>query len=835
MQFTAVMVEPGGSAACPPPNGSTLMSASCAWKQIEDLSGQNPAIPGVTQIATALQSSGPQVSAVSPDYGPDSGGTTITISGSGFLGAQSVYFGVQPVAVSPGQVNSNGTSITVVTPTVGPSTADVVVVTALGSSPAVAADQFQFVPSACTAVSASLQVPAVSSGYGDHVIASATCPTGASVLYSYFIRAGDSVPWTLVAAWTGPTWTWQTAGLPNGAYQVLVWASDGPYTVPQVQTVADLSVITEPACTTVSASPSPASTVAGGFVSIPAIGTCPSGSLPEYSYFVRSSDSNSWTLAAAWIGPTWSWSTVGLEPGTYQVLVWVSDGPYTVPQAQAETSFTVNVAAVCSALSVAAPTTVLQGGTVSVVATPTCPTGSAPLFSYFLMSTGQSSWTLELAWAGPSWSLQTSGLAPGIYQVLVWVSDGPYTVPQQQTSATVAIGAVTACTGLSVSAPSTATTGLSVAITASGTCPAAAAPLYTYFVRKSNSASWTLEAAWIGPHWSWQTANLLDGFYELSVWLSDGPYTVPQQAVTANISLFTQAPCTAVAVQATPSPLAAGQPVTVSAAGTCPGGTQPLYTYFTAPSAAGPWTLQAAWTGPKWIWSTTDFPDGTYYVLVWVSGADYETPEAQSVSSVVVNTPAACSRVSATATPSSVASGQTVTVAASATCPAGTTPQYSYFTGPSANGPFTLQAAWIGGSWAWSTAGLSPGTYYVTVWASDGPYTVPQVATEDEVPVTPVAACSALNVSAPTSVESGQPINVSATSTCPSGAQPAYSYFTRAGSAAGWTLQAAWIGSEWTLVTVGLAPGTYQVLVWASDGPYTTPQVQTAVTITVTS
>jgi hypothetical protein len=373
-----------------------------------------------------------------------------------------------------------------------------------------------------------------------------------------------------------------------------------------------------------------------------------------------------------------------------------------------------------------------------------------------------------------------------------------------------------------------------VSITAAGICPAGAVPLYSYFVRASASTSWTLEAAWIGSQWVWQTANLPDGFYEVSVWVSDGPYTVPQQAVTSSISLFTQAPCTAVAVQATPSPLAAGQPVNVTASGTCPGGTQPLYTYFTAPSAVGPWTLRAAWTGPTWIWSTTGFPNGTYYVLVWVSGAEYDTPEAQSVGSIVVSTPAACSGVDATALPSSVASGQIVTVSASATCPDDTTPQYSYFTGPSAAGPFTLQAAWIGGSWEWSTAGLSPGAYYVIVWASDGPYTVPQVTAEEEVQVTATAACSAVNLSAPTSVASGQPINVTATSTCPGGAHPEYSYFTRASSSTGWTLQAAWIGPEWTLVTVGLSPGSYQVLVWVSDGPYTTPQVQTAATITVT-
>ncbi|MGA8208440.1 MAG: hypothetical protein WB867_10525 [Candidatus Dormiibacterota bacterium] len=81
---------------------------------------------------------------------------------------------------------------------------------------------------------------------------------------------------------------------------------------------------------------------------------------------------------------------------------------------------------------------------------------------------------------------------------------------------------------------------------------------------------------------------------------------------------------------------------------------------------------------------------------------------------------------------------------------------------------------------------------------------------------------------------SGQPVDVTATSTCPAGAQVEYSYFLMTPGSSGWTLQAAWIGPSWIWNTVGVGLGTYEILVWASDGPYTVPQLQTQIAVAVT-
>ncbi|HEY2672161.1 MAG TPA: IPT/TIG domain-containing protein [Rugosimonospora sp.] len=81
--------------------------------------------PAGTAPAGTFTYVAPTVASVTPDQGPTSGGTTVTITGTGFTGATGVTFDGQPgtgLVVSP-----SGTSLTVTTPpgSVGP--ADVVV------------------------------------------------------------------------------------------------------------------------------------------------------------------------------------------------------------------------------------------------------------------------------------------------------------------------------------------------------------------------------------------------------------------------------------------------------------------------------------------------------------------------------------------------------------------------------------------------------------------------------------------------------------------------------------------------------------------------------------
>jgi hypothetical protein len=90
--------------------------------------------------------SGPSVTRVEPGFGPASGGTSITITGSNLSGATAVKFG--STNATSFTVNSE-TSITAVSPA-GTGTVDVTVTTAAGTSPTSPADQFTYGPTVTT-------------------------------------------------------------------------------------------------------------------------------------------------------------------------------------------------------------------------------------------------------------------------------------------------------------------------------------------------------------------------------------------------------------------------------------------------------------------------------------------------------------------------------------------------------------------------------------------------------------------------------------------------------------------------------------------------------------
>jgi hypothetical protein len=83
---------------------------------------------------------GASVSSVSPAEGPETGGTSVAITGAGFSSATAVNFGATPAASF--KVNS-ASSITAAAPP-GSGTVDVTVQTPIGTSPASAADHFTY-------------------------------------------------------------------------------------------------------------------------------------------------------------------------------------------------------------------------------------------------------------------------------------------------------------------------------------------------------------------------------------------------------------------------------------------------------------------------------------------------------------------------------------------------------------------------------------------------------------------------------------------------------------------------------------------------------------------
>ena len=109
---------------------------------------------------------GPTVAAVTPSTGPEVGGTSVTITGSGFNQASAVSFGSTPAASFT--VDSD-TQITAVSPA-GNGNVEITVTTLAGQSATTAADQFSYVPAP--------MVAAITPGTGPEVGGTSVTITG---------------------------------------------------------------------------------------------------------------------------------------------------------------------------------------------------------------------------------------------------------------------------------------------------------------------------------------------------------------------------------------------------------------------------------------------------------------------------------------------------------------------------------------------------------------------------------------------------------------------------------------------------------------------------------
>ncbi len=134
-------------------------------------------------VFTMTQVVGPTVTGIAPTSGPTTGGTSITITGSGFTGALAVSFG-GTAAVSFSVVSD--TQITAVSPPRAAGTVDITVTCIFGASAVSQADQFTYACPTITVGPASLPNGVVGEPYSQTVTAS-----GGATPYGFAVSAGS--------------------------------------------------------------------------------------------------------------------------------------------------------------------------------------------------------------------------------------------------------------------------------------------------------------------------------------------------------------------------------------------------------------------------------------------------------------------------------------------------------------------------------------------------------------------------------------------------------------------------------------------------------------------
>jgi hypothetical protein len=373
-------------------------------------------LSAINATATCSYVGAPTVTGINPTLGPTTGGTSVVITGCGFTGAVSVHFG----ATSASFTFDSDTQITATSPAHAAGTVDVTVTNAIGTSTTSTADQFTY-SEVCQ--NATLTPDKPSPQPAGTVVTYTAGATGCSqpVFTWYFQVPGGS--WYLAKnPSTDPTLVWNTTGAAPGTYNIDVWISQNGSATPHETFKLISYAITIPSCVTASYTADKASSQqTGTIITFTATSSgCPK---PEYKWYVQSTN-GTWTLAQNYSSAaTFAWNTAGLPVGTYHVNLWArQQGDSTDPEAFSNNPYTLIPFVPCTGATLTPDKASPQPAGTVVTYTAGATGCSQPSFTWYFQAPGGSWYLAKNPSTDPTLVWNTTGAAPGIYHIDVWIS-----------------------------------------------------------------------------------------------------------------------------------------------------------------------------------------------------------------------------------------------------------------------------------------------------------------------------------------------------------------------------------------------------------------------------
>jgi len=227
---------------------------------------------------------------------------------------------------------------------------------------------------------------------------------------------------------------------------------------------------------------------------------------------------------------------------------------------------------------------------------------------------------------------------------------------------------------------------------------------------------WTTVQAYGAASWTWNTAGLAPGVYQLGVWARQPGSTNAYDAYGFTTFALGAASCISAGLSPdVATPQAPGATVVFTA--TSNGCTGALYQFWLLRPGYGWQARQLYSTTATWSWDTTTWPLGTYQVGVWAkastSSAAYDT---FFIGTYQLNVGGGCTSASISASPTSPqVAGAMITFTASSTdCAA---PTYEFWNLPPPGSAWSVAQPYGSATFMWNTTGLAPGPYRVGVWA----------------------------------------------------------------------------------------------------------------------
>lgn len=206
--------------------------------------------------------------------------------------------------------------------------------------------------------------------------------------------------WSMVRDYsTVPTFSWNTANLKDGSYnlEVDIKSLDEGSTIPY-DTVAHLIYTIGPTCTAAGLNANPASGTGHTGGSITLTGSSSSCSSPQYKFWIMDPGSR-WSVVQSYSATTThTWGPVGtFHVGQYKLEVDVRDVNSTATY-DTVANITYNLVGCTVAHIVAAPSTGVHGAVdITLTASSTCPAGATPNYRFWIEDPG-SRWSMVQAY-----------------------------------------------------------------------------------------------------------------------------------------------------------------------------------------------------------------------------------------------------------------------------------------------------------------------------------------------------------------------------------------------------------------------------------------------------
>ena len=424
----------------------------------------------------------------------------------------------------------------------------------------------------------------------------------------------------------GTTWTARPAPTGNGLIRalfldpthVLVGGSGG--------TILEDSSVPS-ACESTSLSPgTPSPQPVGTTVTFTAISTGCSN--PEYKFFLQA-PGGGWVAKTPFGGATWNLNTAGLAAGVYGVGVWARQiGSSASYESYFLATYTLTVTR-CTAAWLTPTTAPPQSPGASVTFNAAATACLSPEFRFFVLPPG-GAWTMKRDYGAGTWAWDTTGLAPGTYELGVWARQpGSPSAYDAYGFTTFAVGSGNCISaGMTSDLSPPQAPGASVVFTA--TSNACNTPSYQFWLLPPGGA-WTVKQPYSTvAGWTWNTTGLAPGTYQTQVWARQVGSTAAFDAYyigTFQVAVPSTR-CIAADISASPpSPQNAGTSITFTASST--GCTSPQYEFWSQ-APGGAWTIVRPYNASNtFTWGTSLAGRNLYRFGVWVraggSAARYDS------------------------------------------------------------------------------------------------------------------------------------------------------------------------------------------------------------------